>query len=143
MKKKLTLWGLILLGAIILALSITNPSDKSYSAYIISKGYITESYRVQIHSPEAGMIADEYECKPFWGKQNSFLILSTFEYQVDSVYIAPEKQTEPSMTIKEKEEVIAYNANRIPKYYHITKKHMGILSKFYETRSTIEEFKVN
>lgn len=143
MKKKITQWSLISAGVIFLILLLTNPSNKSYTEYIISNGYKTESYKVQIHSPEAGFISDEYECKPFWGEKNSFLILSTYEYQVDSVFIEPEKLIDPKMTPMEKEEVKIYNANRSPKYYHIAKNHIGFLTKFYETKSTVEEFKVN
>jgi hypothetical protein len=143
MKKQITLGALFFLGVVILGLLLSNPSNKSYTDYLKSKGYKLESYKVQIHSPDAGYLSDEYECKPFWGKMNSFLILSSCEYQVDSVFIQPERRIDKAMTINEREELKEYNAQHGPRYYHITKNHIGILSKFYETKSTVDEFKVN
>ena len=141
MKNAIAKWSLIFPGLIILAFILSNPSNNSYTDYLRSKGYKLESSLVQIKSSHFDYARDEYECKPFWGKLNSFLILSTFEYQIDSVFILPEKPLDKTMTPKEQEEVKAYNAQRLPKYFHITKKHMGLLSKFYETETVQEEFK--
>lgn len=141
MKNRIAKWSLIFLGLIIIAFILTNPSNTAYTEYLMSKGYRIESYKVQISSPKFAFTRDEYECKPFWGRLNSFLILSTFEYQIDSVFILPEKPVKKTMTQQEQIEVKAYNSQRLPKYFHITKKHMGLLSKFYETEATWEEFK--
>ncbi len=141
MKNAIAIWSLIFLVLIILAFILTNPSNNSYTDYLRSKGYRLESYKVLINSAHFEYARDEYECKPFWGKLDSFLILSTFEYQIDSVFILPEKPVDKTMTPNEKEEVKTYNAQRLPKYFHITVKHMGLLSKFFETKTTREEFK--
>ena len=143
MKNTIVKWSLICFGLIILAFILTNPSNTAYTEYLVSKGYRLESSKVQISSPNFEYTRDEYECKPFWGRINSFLILSTFEYQNDSVFMLPEKPVIKTMTHQEQEEAKAYNAKRLVRFFHITKKHMGMLTKFSESKSKVEEFKVD
>jgi hypothetical protein len=155
MRNLATKWGLISIGAILALLALTNPSNKSYTEYLRTNRYKTEPY-----SYKTEYLA-EYECSPFYGKRNNYILFSTFKYEVDTQFIAPpltELETELAkisgkhslinrsafseldlskvvftpMTKKESAESQNFNT----RYY---KNHLGILSNFIILKPTKEK----
>lgn len=67
MKKKIYKWFLIGIGAILLILIITNPSNESYTQYLRANGCRLDETK-------------EYHVQPYWGRESNYFIFSKYKY---------------------------------------------------------------